>query len=342
MAAVLVRRAERSSGLRPLDPSRDLRGVAKLIEEAFAYDLDRTGRSALRELQAWSRLGPVLWWLEKIGGDFSDLLSGFVWEEAGQIVGNITVNRIAPGSQRWLISNVAVARSHRGRGIARVLMDAALGYVEECQGDVVSLQVRADNAPARHIYHSLGFKDVSGLTYLRLDRVPPVAWLPLPPGLIARPHRYNKKDSRRAYELARAARSAKAQEHRPLRQRQFQLGLEDHIDGFFRRLVGGGPSRHTVVENEDGSLVATLSVKPGTWRREHHLNLVVHPEYWGRLEHPLISQGLIYLGNWPQRAIAFEHPAEHVAGVDAFKSFGFNEIWTHVWMKLDLQRPDAG
>lgn len=339
MAAVLAQGARNSNGLRPLEPSTDLRGVAALIEEAFAQDLDHMGRAALRELRAWSRLGPLLWWLEHFGGDFSDLLSGFVWEEDRRIVGNITVNRVSPGSLRWLISNVAVARDYRGRGIARALMDAAVAYVEECGGTSVSLQVRANNEPARHIYLSMGFKDISGSTQLRLDRVTPTPELPLPSPLTLRDHRFDGTDARRAYALARLAISARAQEHRPLRQNQFRLGVEDRIGDALRQLAGGGPGRHWVVERNDRDFVAVVDVRPGTWAGEHHVRLVVHPDFWGTLEPPLIGRALNYLARWPRRGATLEHPAEHAAGVEAFKSYGFREIRTHIWMKRDVKQP---
>jgi ribosomal protein S18 acetylase RimI-like enzyme len=341
MAAVLTRKVGNLNGLRPLEPSRDLRGVANLIEEVFATDLDHLGRAALRELRVWSRLGPLLWWLERFGGDFSDLLSGFVWVEDGQIVGNVTVNRVAPRSQRWLISNVAVARARQGRGIGRTLMEAALAYVEESDGTLASLQVRIDNAPARHIYLSMGFADVSTTSQLRLGQVRLVPSLPLPADLKMRPHNFNSRDARRTYALARAAASHFGQENRPLRPSQFRLGLEDKISDVFRQLTGGGPGRYWAVEDENGDFAAVLNVRPGTWYRDHHLQLLVHPAQWGRLEEPLISHALNYLAKWPQRRVVFEHPGEHEAGIRAFESYGFCDVRTHVWMRRELKRRET-
>ncbi|MEM7344562.1 MAG: GNAT family N-acetyltransferase, partial [Chloroflexota bacterium] len=134
-------------GLRPMDPLKDLGGVADLIEAAFADDLDSAGQNALRELRWLGRIKPVLWWMVYFSIDHTDFLSGFVWEENQTIVGNITVNRASVTSRRWLISNVAVAEPYRGRGIARSLMDAALELVKEYNGRSVSLQVRSDNPP---------------------------------------------------------------------------------------------------------------------------------------------------------------------------------------------------
>ena len=129
-----------------MEPSRDLAGVARLIQTAFADELDRAGRAALREMRNMSRLGPLLWWLDRMSIDFNEYLSGFVWVEGGQIVGNVTVSRAAPGSQRWIISNVAVAEPYRRQGIARALVDAAIELICERNGQVVAiLLVEADD-----------------------------------------------------------------------------------------------------------------------------------------------------------------------------------------------------
>ena len=57
MVISVASRGKKFRGLRPMEPSRDLRQVAALIEEAFAGQLDPRGQEALRELKVMSRLG---------------------------------------------------------------------------------------------------------------------------------------------------------------------------------------------------------------------------------------------------------------------------------------------
>ena len=45
-------------------------------------------------------------------------LTGFVWVEDGQVVGNVTLTQTPYVSNSWIISNVAIAQPYRGRGIA--------------------------------------------------------------------------------------------------------------------------------------------------------------------------------------------------------------------------------
>ncbi len=333
--AVLARSGTEHFGLRPMEPMKDLAGVADLIEEAFADDLDRSGQSALRELRWLSRLKPVLWWMVTFSPDYSDFLSGFVWEENGKIVGNITVNRTSSVSRRWLISNLAVAKNYRGRGIARGLMYAALELVEEYHGSSVSLQVRADNEPARHIYKSLRFEVISGVAHLELKRVPKVEVLPLPRGVVLRPRNFNWQDDRHAYELASAATPASKQKEWPLRQSRFHLGTGERLKRSFCQIISGGLSAYWVVE--DGHhFVAMVNIEPNILGQNHQVEMVVHPNWRGTLEKSLISQVLHQLYRWRKRTVVIKQSIDHVEAIETYKEFGFREEQTLLWMKRKM------
>jgi ribosomal protein S18 acetylase RimI-like enzyme len=337
MAVLARRRTEekRFAGLRAMDPMKDLRGVADLIEEAFASDLDRSGQSALQELRWLSRLKPILWWMVYASPDHTDFLSGFVWEEDKKIVGNITINRTSVGSRRWLISNLAVAKNYRGQGIARGLMYAAIELVKEYNGLSVALQVRADNRVARHLYESLHFKEISGTAYLWIRRVPKVEVEPLPKDLVLRVRNADSNDNREAYSLASIATPLSVQKEWPLRHGQFRLNQNETFGNFFRWFSGGGPLVHWVVE-EGGRFIGLVNIKPGTWGQAHQIELIVHHDWRGRLERPLISRALAYLYPWRTRNIFIKHPAHHPEAVAVYKEFGFIENQTLIWMKREF------
>lgn len=339
MTAVLAQSRKEYFGLREMDPLKDLVGVADLIEEAFASDLDQSGQNALRELRWLSRFKPILWWMVYFNPDHSDFLSGFVWEEEGKIVGNVTVNRSSVGSRRWLISNLAVSEEYQGRGIGRCLMDAALELVKEQSGISVSLQVRADNVPAKRLYQSLSFKKIAGTTNLRIGRVPGItgiSQLPqLPIELILRRRQYHILDTSQAYDLACAATPTASQREWPLHRHHFKLGSQQKLNNFFCRLVGGGPSAHWVIE--DGQrFVALMDVQPGVIQQPHQLRLIVHPDWRGHLEKLLIGRALDYLYPWRHRRIVSKHSADHVEAITAYKEFGFQEQQTLLWMKREM------
>jgi len=337
MAITLVRRQKEDTGLRPLKPSRDMPGVADLIEEAFDGEFDRSGRNALREMRWIGRWGVLFSWLDVFGSDVNTNLNGFVWADQGRIIGNATVSRNASGSGNWFVSNVAVTESYRGQGIARQLMDAVVEYVKEMRGRAISLQVHRGNRAAIRLYQSMGFKYISATAFLFMPRVTSVETVPLPKGLTLREHNLDEQDAYAAYQLAKAAVPVNVQQERPLNQNMFRLGAEVSFNNFWRRIVGLGTARYWVVEETPGEFAGTLSVEPGQWNSEHKLSLMVHPDWWGELESCLISIGLTHLKSCPLRPLAFQHPDEHVPAIEAFQRFGFKIKRTHLWMKLKIK-----
>ena len=166
MVARAIKQGSTAGGLRLMDPARDLHQVADLIESSFADEIGPAGKAAVRELRLMSRAGALVWLMNRTAAEFREAFTGFVWIEAGDVVGNVTVNRAKPESRRWHISNVAVKPAYRGRGIGRQLVGAALDLARARNGEWSLLQVRHDNAPALEMYRKLGFERLFGSTEL--------------------------------------------------------------------------------------------------------------------------------------------------------------------------------
>lgn len=58
------------------------------------------------------------------------------------------------------ITNIAVLPSYRRRGIAKALLDDMLEYAGKNGLSMLTLEVRENNAAARYLYESYGFKNV--------------------------------------------------------------------------------------------------------------------------------------------------------------------------------------
>ncbi len=64
------------------------------------------------------------------------------------------------GTERGGVEDLVVARSHRGRGVARRLMELAETHYRERGLAGMQLTVRANNEPALRLYESLGYTTV--------------------------------------------------------------------------------------------------------------------------------------------------------------------------------------
>lgn len=166
MAAILARSTH--PYIRKVNVRRDLLAVADLIEVCFASTLDDDGREYLRQMRWAARDMNYLSWMQGAAERIGSPLYGFVWEENGRIIGNLSLipfNR--RGKITYLIANVAVHPDHRRRGIGHVLTQTALDHLRERGVETVWLQVRDDNQVAHHLYLSEGF----------VERARRTAWL---------------------------------------------------------------------------------------------------------------------------------------------------------------------
>ena len=147
-----------TSHIRQVNVRQDLLAVADLIELCFASTLDEDGRDYLRQLRWTARDATYLSWLQGAAERIAAPLYGFVWEEGGRIVGNLSLIPLYRGGKiTYLIANVAVHPEFRRRGIGRELTQAALDHLRQRGVDTAWLQVRDDNPVAYHLYLSLGF-----------------------------------------------------------------------------------------------------------------------------------------------------------------------------------------
>jgi len=152
--------SQSSNPIRSIALSRDLLQIADLIERCFPIHEDPDGQTYIREMRNAARDMQYLGWINRIAELGNTKPAGFVWEEGGKIIGNLSLIPFRDkGRSIHLIANVAVHPDHRRKGIGRTLTQHALGALRRYGERETWLQVRNDNVPAIDLYHSLGFKD---------------------------------------------------------------------------------------------------------------------------------------------------------------------------------------
>jgi len=325
-------------GLRPMDPARDLGTIADLIASAFAGEIDDRGRAALREMHWMARLSPLVWWWAQTDPSFSDTFNGFVWEEPApeghgvRIIANVSLSR-APGSRRrWIICNVVVEDAHRGQGIGRQLVEAALDESVQLGAEGILLQAYRDNVPALQLYTSLGFREVSGETDFRLDAVAPVV-LQDAPGYRLRPWR--STDGQAIYELARRIMPPGQRWIRPLRAEDYHPDWLVRVGRRILDLLAGRTVYRLVALHED-RLVAMMAVTAALRQGEHHLTLLTDPNHAGQVAAALVSHALRRLSDLPSRVVKITLASEQKATAQVLRDYGFKEQRTLLTMRKDL------
>ena len=153
------------SNIRPVDVRKDLDDIANLIEICFSQTMDEDGRAYLRQLRKSAEDARRLSWAVGLAEENFIPISGFVWVEDNQLIGNLTLIPLQKqGKTVHLIANVAVLPQYRRRGIGNQLTQAAIDHVREKKAGSIWLQVRDDNEAAEQLYRGLGFEERSRRT----------------------------------------------------------------------------------------------------------------------------------------------------------------------------------
>ena len=80
-----------------------------------------------------------------------------VAEENGAVIGYVGSQSVLDAAD---MMNIAVAPDHRNQGVAKALIEALIGYLQQNRVIALLLEVRISNLPAISLYHKMGFEQV--------------------------------------------------------------------------------------------------------------------------------------------------------------------------------------
>ena len=151
--------------IRDFDVRTDLLSVSDLVELCFADRLSPDGEALLRKMRSSAHNKSFQEWAYAMAGRVSMPFTGYVWEEAGEIIGNLSLIPYHIGSKHYyMIANVAVHPEYQRKGIARSLVNKALDFLMPRKLDGIWLQVDQGNQAAVDLYLHQGFCEVSRRT----------------------------------------------------------------------------------------------------------------------------------------------------------------------------------
>lgn len=332
--AITTQPARHETGLRPVQLRRDLGEIATLIEFCFAPTLDSAGRAAIQEMRLLSRSGPLLWVLTRFDRSGPNMLKGFVWYEAGRLVGNVSLSP-AGYDGGWVIANVAVHPDFRRHGIARHLMQAALDWVE-ARGRFATLQVEADNDAARALYDALGFR--AQRTFTRWRRASFFAQPGPAPSVPLRA--LNPSDSAALYALAQRARPNEAGGLGWLRPTRPESLRPPRFGALGRLFSGRRVVRWGVPSEKNRALDAALIIETRLGVSTALFDLLVDPAHQGALEAPLVGH-LIRVFAGSRQPLVTEHPADDESAAEHLRANYFRPERTLVHMIWPAGAPSS-
>ncbi|MEX1071560.1 MAG: GNAT family N-acetyltransferase [Anaerolineales bacterium] len=317
--AISIQR-ELPANLRPFDIRRDLSTVADLVELCFANSLDADGRLYIRQMRQAARSGPLLD-LAATGSRADLPLGGFVWQEDGRVVGNLSLLPHQYGSQRlFLIANVAVHPDHRRRGIARALTQAALADVERRGPRDTWLQVDQDNPAAVKLYAEMGFVEKMRRTSWRMHPQPDLSPQRISTVKVLKTHRADWSAQRKWLD---ATYPTNLRWHLPLEPQLLQPGWRGALE---RALSSRQVEQWSAIKNR--KLLGVLSWQSSTLESDR-LWLAVDAKREEEAIVALMRQAHNSLR--PERNLALNFPSGRAS--KALLNAGFNAARTLIWME---------
>lgn len=315
-----------SPHIRTLDVTRDLNPVADLIEMCFPIHKDRDGQTYLKQMRRAARDMYYLRWLSSMADLSGDRIAGFVWEEEGEILGNISMVPFKDDGQViHMIANVAVRPDQRRRGIAKALTVRVIDLLRRKHEPRVWLQVRDVDEGAQALYRSVGFEDRLKRTTWRVRPVdirnPKDSELA---GVVVRKRKDTDWESQNAW--LNAAYPPSMRWNLPVKFNQFEAGPFQEIKNF----IDGISLKHWSIE-QGGSLRGVL-----TWQKTttyaNNLWLALAPE----ADSAMVTSSLPeILQNFTRR-----HPLSLDLAYDShateLTAMGFKIFRTLIWMSREL------
>jgi len=321
------------NGLRPINLRTDLAKLADLIELVFADTMDSGGRAVLQEMRYLSRMGVGLNILSRMNEMAMGFSLGYVWEEAGQLVGNVSISPARWPSelgQAWIIANVGVHPDYQRRGIARRLMVASLASIRERGGKYAILQVDDGNEAALNLYHALGF--VTERTWINWRRNSSSRFIPPPmeaTSYIRHRRRQEWKDEYALAERIRPFERGGLGWERPLHVQYFRKSIWQRINDWLNLR---GREHLVIFDDDDKKLLASLWID-NNFGSKTRFTLLVEPTLQGTYDDMLLNTAV---RRYSRTSLVIEHPADELATGQVLSRYHFIRQRQSVHMRLTL------
>lgn len=307
--------------LRPYDAGKDLAVVADLIELGFANTLDEDGHRYVSQMRSASAnasvfgLGGLAGRLAGVPGD------GYVWEQDGRVVGNLTLIPYLISARRYfLIANVVVHPDYRRQGIGRALTERGIEHARRAGAPAAWLHVREDNPGAIALYRQLGFEQRAVRTSWRAvgEGPRPV----LPPRTTVRSQRSQDWDLQR--EWLQRTYPAELTWHLPLRLNSLRPGL---VGGFYRLMTDLNIAQWSLIS--DGRLQAVAS-----WQSSGGAASLIWLAADQQVDPTALQALLLHVrrSTPSRRPLILDYLAHTLEA--AFETAGFHNQQTLMWMEV--------
>lgn len=308
--------------VRQIDPWRDGRAVANLLESAFRDEIiDDSGQRLIHALRNYGMF-------DALSFGFG---AGFVWVENGQVVGNASVQKNFLRRDTWVVGNVATAQSQRNRGIGRAVVEACIRYALNRSARFVALQADVTNAPALHLYEKIGFERLGEVSHYVRPSVRAQPTLTAKPDHAIRSARWS--DRHAVWALAMRHTPDALTYAEPYDAGMYRLGLR----WSFMNALNGNPEQWLVMAPAHGTaLTGAARTRVNPEGSNHFVELMLSDEAGVSDGQALLRRSLARFDEYAAKPIYALQSHPHEAAHAALSGERFHLTRTLVHMRLSL------
>jgi ribosomal protein S18 acetylase RimI-like enzyme len=315
--------------VRQIDPWRDGRAIANLLETAFNAEIDPNGERLIHSLRNYGVM-------EALSYGFG---TGFVWVEDGAVVANASIQRNFFRHNTWIIGNVATHTAFRNRGIGRAVVEACIRHAAAHGAHYVALQVDVTNPPALHLYEKIGFDHLGEVTHFVR---PPVRVEPIATqtdagvrsdstGVVLRKAGWSDRSA--IWDLRRLSIPDEFTFAEPFDGHTYRLGLR----WSFVNALNGNPEQWWVAERANKYIIGAARTRINYDAPHHQIELLLGPEATAQQALALLEQGLWRFDRYLSKPISAAQARPHDTVRTAFRAAGFQPTRTLAHMRLEVR-----
>lgn len=312
-------RADMATGIRPFDVGRDLPQVTELVREAFAQELRETGSRPLHNAGLYSRLHSFLRSEPANLFSFMRMFDGFVYVDRGQVVGNVSMQKLDSFGHRWQLANVAVAASHKRQGIGSRLVQTATDNLRTLGAKHAVLQVRTDNLPARNLYAKQGFQRLGGMADLE-GRCP--LQIGPRPGNPAPISALPGEEWQQVHDLAKVQVGGHMQWWHPIRPGDFVHDWPRRAGEWLGETLGVASVTRFGIRLGTERLATAIVLRSTHWKRVHKVSWWTRPQQYGQYEDDMVDTLAGLLAAQDHCRIHVQVDADHHQAIKGLTAMG--------------------
>ncbi|MBC7474451.1 MAG: GNAT family N-acetyltransferase [Candidatus Sericytochromatia bacterium] len=314
---------------------KDFAAIKNIFEVAFSDEYKQRGLDIVDRINRWQQLYPVVKLLASFHNPYQHLFNVHVYEDEtdNKIGGLIQTSARSKDQTRWHVENIAVLPDHRGKGIAKQLLNYMFDTYMNLGVNRFTLEVDISNDAAIKLYESIGFRKYTTIHYFK---IPPKKLADFKKETVSIPEgfrTYKPADAQASFDLYMACTPSSIRIVDQKELSDFHENPIEQVSKYIKEYTKRCNQVHFVVE-KDNMIIGSLEIVAQYRKLPHVIRLLVHPGY-EHLNETLLQYAFNFLMDYPARSVLVAASEHQKAKLEVIKSMKLKTVSSDYLMVKD-------